>query len=137
MRIGELARRTGVNHRLLRYYEEQGLIEAERSPNGYREYGDEVVLQVRQIRALLGAGLNTGAIRSILPCAQGTRPTFDPCPELMATLHRELASIDEHMDNLERARRALSGYLADASGRVEARETEPETERDTADRGRV
>jgi DNA-binding transcriptional MerR regulator len=135
MRIGELARRTGVNHRLLRYYEEQGLIRAERSPNGYREYGDEVVLQVGQIRALLGAGLNTGAIRTILPCAQGTGPTFDPCPELVATLHRELASIDEHMENLERARRALRGYLADASGR-EAREAR-ETERDTAGQGRV
>ena len=126
MRIGELSRRTGVSHRLLRYYEEQGLIEAERSANGYREYGEHVVLQVKQIRALLDAGLNTAAIRRVLPCARGTRPTFEPCPELMALLRRQLASIDERIDCLERSRRALSGYLADATA-DEPRRSEQET----------
>ncbi|MCX5095152.1 MerR family DNA-binding transcriptional regulator [Streptomyces sp. NBC_00365] len=34
MRIGELSRRTGVPTRILRYYEEQGLLGPERAPNG-------------------------------------------------------------------------------------------------------
>lgn len=38
MRIGELARRTGVAARRLRYYEEQGLLSSDRSVNGYRDY---------------------------------------------------------------------------------------------------
>lgn len=38
MRIGELARRTGVSVRALRYYEEQGLLVPARAANGYREY---------------------------------------------------------------------------------------------------
>jgi hypothetical protein len=40
VRIGELSRRTRVSERLLRYYEEQGLLRPGRRPSGYREYGD-------------------------------------------------------------------------------------------------
>ncbi|WP_440590039.1 MerR family DNA-binding transcriptional regulator [Mycolicibacterium hodleri] len=36
MKIGELAERTGASRRLLRYYEEQGLITPSRAVNGYR-----------------------------------------------------------------------------------------------------
>ena len=38
MRIGELAQRTGVTTRALRFYEDQGLLTARRSANGYRVY---------------------------------------------------------------------------------------------------
>ena len=57
MRIGELARRTGVSTRLLRYYEEQGLMVPQRSANGYRDYSEEFVDQIAQIRSLLDGGL--------------------------------------------------------------------------------
>jgi DNA-binding transcriptional MerR regulator len=41
MKIGELAERTGVSRRLLRYYEEQGPITSSRRAfNGYREYAE-------------------------------------------------------------------------------------------------
>ena len=41
MRIGELSERTGTPRRLLRYYEEQGLITPRRCANGYRDYSEE------------------------------------------------------------------------------------------------
>ena len=50
MKIGELATRTGVPARMLRYYEEQGLITPQRLDNGYREYDDYVIQRVRKIR---------------------------------------------------------------------------------------
>ncbi|WP_158893087.1 MerR family transcriptional regulator [Amycolatopsis anabasis] len=114
MLIGELSRRTGVSPRLLRYYEEQGLLEAGRGPNGYRWYGEDSVLTVRQIRALLNAGLSTGVIRSVLPCTRGERPEFDLCPDLRALLNRELAAMDERIDGLRRTRGALATYLTGA-----------------------
>ncbi|HLS46334.1 MAG TPA: MerR family DNA-binding transcriptional regulator, partial [Ornithinicoccus sp.] len=36
MKIGDVARRTGVAPRLIRYYEQQGLLAADRAANGYR-----------------------------------------------------------------------------------------------------
>ncbi|MFD9283808.1 MerR family DNA-binding transcriptional regulator [Streptomyces mirabilis] len=38
MRVGELARRTGVTVRALRYYEAAGLVVPRRLTNGYRDY---------------------------------------------------------------------------------------------------
>lgn len=73
MRIGELSERTGTPRRLLRYYEEQGLITAARSPNGYRDYADYLVERVLQIRGLLDAGLPTRIIKQILPCLNRPR----------------------------------------------------------------
>ena len=43
MRIGELAQRTGVSERSLRYYGEQGLLGAERTPGGHHDYPDSAV----------------------------------------------------------------------------------------------
>jgi DNA-binding transcriptional MerR regulator len=61
MRIGELAERTGVPARLLRYYEEQGLLTPARAANGYRDYGEPLVDRVAQIRGLLGVCGRPGA----------------------------------------------------------------------------
>ena len=44
MRIGELARRTGVSVRSLRYYETQGLLRSDRTPGGHREYAEAGIL---------------------------------------------------------------------------------------------
>ncbi|MEF9982479.1 MAG: MerR family transcriptional regulator, partial [Glutamicibacter sp.] len=57
MRIGELANRTGVPTRMLRYYEEQGLITPLRLENGYRDYDEYLVERVLKIRRLLDSGV--------------------------------------------------------------------------------
>ncbi|MFI5523374.1 MerR family transcriptional regulator [Streptomyces platensis] len=115
MLIGELSRRTGVKARLLRYYEAQGLLEVRREQNGYRDYDEDSVVTVRQVRALLDAGLSTEVIRSVLPCVRGeaqAAPEFDWCAELRAVLQGEMTAMDEHMANLRRTRDTLAGYLA-------------------------
>ncbi|PZT68966.1 MerR family transcriptional regulator [Streptomyces sp. SW4] len=111
MRIGELSRRTGVSPRLLRYYEAQGLLEAERGPNAYREYDETAVPTVRRIRALLDAGLSTEVIREVLPCVRDERPTFDWCEELRRLLESQLASVNARMATLDHTRRTLTTYL--------------------------
>jgi DNA-binding transcriptional MerR regulator len=114
MLIGELARRTGVPARMLRYYEEHGLLSPERSTNGYREYAESVVGRVGQIRGLLDAGVPVKIIKEILPCVD------DPCsihvsdatPELISMLEQHRDEMSARIDCLSRNRDAISRYLA-------------------------
>src|SRR5271165_6759045 len=68
LRIGEMAERTGVSERTLRYYEELDLlVPAGHSPGGSRRYSElEVarVLRIRELQQLLG--LNLDEIRTVL-----------------------------------------------------------------------
>jgi DNA-binding transcriptional MerR regulator len=109
--IGELSRRSGVNPHQLRYYEAQGLLEPERGNSGYREYAEDALVTVAQIRAMLGAGLSTQEIAYLLPCAIGTIPEFAPCQELVDALRSRLQGLDDHIDTLVRSRAALHAYI--------------------------
>jgi DNA-binding transcriptional MerR regulator len=113
MRIGELSRRTGTSRRLLRYYEEQGLIAAQRCANGYRSYDERFVDRVLQIRGLLDAGLPTRIIKQILPCLDTPRSIYfpDATPEMLATLEGERDRMTERIRCLERNRDAITEYL--------------------------
>ncbi|WP_370616592.1 MerR family transcriptional regulator [Mumia sp. Pv 4-285] len=114
MLIGELSRRTGVNTHQLRYYEAQGLLEADRGVNGYREFGANAVLRVRQIRHLLGAGLSSDDIAYLLPCATGEAPELVGCPELLSAMRSRLERLDGEITRLGRSREALLDYIETA-----------------------
>jgi DNA-binding transcriptional MerR regulator len=116
MQIGELSRRTGVNRHQLRYYEAQGLLEASRTASGYRQYGDDAVLRVAQIRNLLAAGLSTADIRYLLPCASGPLPELEDCPEVLDLLNERRSRIEENISDLSRVRANLEGYIGLATG---------------------
>ncbi|MEU3692766.1 MerR family transcriptional regulator [Streptomyces narbonensis] len=113
MRIGELSERTGTPRRLLRYYEEQGLIVSDRLPNGYRVYDESNVDRVAQIRGLLDAGLPTRIIKQILPCLDKPRIIHfpDATPEMLATLEEERDRMTERIRCLTRNRDAVAEYL--------------------------
>ncbi|WP_457149218.1 MerR family transcriptional regulator [Mycobacterium sp. URHB0021] len=111
--MGQLAQRTGVSRRLLRYYEEQGLIKPSRALNGYREYGEAHVDVVLQITKLLDAGLPTRIIEQLLPCLEQPQTIYVPdvTPEMIDTLRREQARLSERIEFLTRNRDAVADYL--------------------------
>ncbi|MFG3252563.1 MerR family transcriptional regulator [Streptomyces sp. NPDC048172] len=117
MRIGELSRRTGVNAHQLRYYEAQGLLEAERGANGYRNYDESAVLRVGQIRHLLAAGLSSEDIAYVVPCVVGEVPRLPGCPELLDAMRSRLRRLDDQMARLAQSRDALADYI-DAADRL-------------------
>jgi DNA-binding transcriptional MerR regulator len=113
MRIGELSSQTGVPVRLLRYYEDQGLLRPDRSANGYRDYELADVQRVTQIRGLIDAGVPTAIIRDILPCLDDpcTIVLSDPAPAVIAALEQHRQMIDARIQCLSRNRDAISRYL--------------------------
>jgi DNA-binding transcriptional MerR regulator len=129
MLIGELSRRTGVHTHQLRYYGAQGLLEADRGANGYREYGENAVLRVKQIRHLLGAGLSSEDIAYVLPCALGEAPELLGCPELLAAMRSRLQRLNDHMATLAQSRAALAAYI-DAAERTGSESYPPFDEAD-------
>ncbi|GAA2279859.1 MerR family transcriptional regulator [Nonomuraea roseoviolacea subsp. roseoviolacea] len=109
MKIGDLSRETGVSPRLLRYYEEQGLLEAERDGGGQRHYGPVAPVVVRRIRTLLDAGLPTRVIRQVLPCVEGD-DRLAACT--LQHLRGRLTGLEEQLAGLQATRDALAGLVA-------------------------
>ncbi|MGW4502121.1 MerR family transcriptional regulator [Micromonospora sp. NPDC004336] len=113
MRIGELARATGVSVRALRHYEQEGLILPRRDGSGYRDFDDGAVEAVRQIRGLLDAGLPIRLIREILPYLDGPADLLPqvPCSHMIEQVARQRDQLDRRIGSLTRNRDALSTYL--------------------------
>jgi DNA-binding transcriptional MerR regulator len=118
VRIGDVAAAAKVSVRALRYYEEQGLLEAERSPSGQRLYPDGAVDRVRWIQLLYGAGLSSKAIVDLLPCVH----TGVATPEMLSRLAAEHDRIDQQVRDLSAARDRLEQVIA-----VTQAYTEPST----------
>lgn len=107
MRIGEVARRAGVSTRALRYYEEQGLLAAERTDSGQRTYPESAVERVRLIQQFFAAGLPSRIVLQVLPCVE----TGEGPPELFELLASERDRITAAMADLAAARDALDHMI--------------------------
>jgi DNA-binding transcriptional MerR regulator len=110
MRIGELATKTGVSVRALRYYEEQGLLASERSEGGQRHYGDKAVDRVRTIQQLYAAGISSASILEMLPCLV----TGVASPEVLARLREHRSSVLRQIDELQETLLQLDSVIAGA-----------------------
>ncbi|POX37571.1 MerR family transcriptional regulator [Streptomyces sp. Ru73] len=119
MRIGELARRTGVSERSLRYYEQQGLLAADRTPGGHRDYPERAVDRVIRIQELFAAGLCSAKIVKLLPCMRDSdgAPSEIATPKLVAELTTERDRIDRMIADLQRSRDVLEDVIDVAAGR--------------------
>lgn len=112
MRIGELATATGVSTRALRYYEEHGLLTAQRSAGGQRHYADDAADRVRWIQALYAAGVPSPAVAELLPCVHTGHTTpamierLEQQRELVDARVRELAATRDRLDEVVAAARA-------------------------------
>lgn len=119
MRIGELARLTGVSERSLRYYEEQDLLASTRTPGGHREYSPAAVDRVIRIQELYAAGLNSATIAELLPCMRDVDggPGENATPWLEQELIAQRDRLDRCIVDLERSRQVLDDVIKAATDR--------------------
>jgi len=108
MRIGELADRAGTSARTLRYYEQHGLLSARRAANGYREYDEDDLRVVREIRSLLEIGFSLEDTRPFVECLQSGHESGAVCPGSVAVLGRKLDDLDASIGRLVEIRRRVS-----------------------------
>lgn len=117
MRISELARRAGVTTKALRYYESLGLITPTRLANGYRDYAEDDVPLVREIKALHGLGIPVERTRPFLECLAAGRQYADDCPASLATYREAIDELTDRIEALASRRAKLITNLNVAAGR--------------------
>ncbi|MCE6997720.1 MerR family transcriptional regulator [Saccharothrix sp. S26] len=119
MLIGELAEKTGATVRMLRYYDQQGLLTPQRTDSRYRVYDESDVERVRSVRCLISSGLNVRLVRLVLAHAfdQDVELPEDEagCVPLLRMLNDELASIDTRIEQLTRSKEHLGRLVVDVT----------------------
>ncbi|WP_423395932.1 MerR family transcriptional regulator [Burkholderia sp. LMG 21824] len=98
MRIGELAKLSGLTASRIRFYEAEGLLTAvERGTNGYRDYGDDAVWMLEIIASAQSAGFSLEQIRHLLPVKAGNWQHDG----LVEALERKVAEIEAMQKRLK------------------------------------
>jgi len=102
MRIGELARRSGLTAKTLRFYEHAGVLaHPARGPSGYRDYDETALTRLRFVRAAQSAGLTLTEVRDIIAIRESNGP---PCSHVAALLDRHLDDLHERIRELTATR---------------------------------
>jgi DNA-binding transcriptional MerR regulator len=112
MRIGQVATRTGVPAKTIRFWEEQHLLpEPARTPAGYRDYDPAVLERLAFIRYAQAAGLTLQAIRQVLDIRDGQ----PPCVHVTGLIAKRLSEVEARLAELARTRDQLAALAAAAA----------------------
>lgn len=114
MNIGEVAKASGVSAKMIRYYEQTGLIpRANRSESGYRNYSASDVHMLRFIRRGRDLGFPVAEINELLGLWRDkSRQSVDV--KRIATAH--MAELREKIDSLEQIANTLQTLIECCSG---------------------
>jgi len=107
--IGDLAARSGMATSALRFYEERGLIVAERTTGNQRVYPRPTLRRVAFIRAAQAVGLTLDEIARALAILPMDRTPVKRDWQRLSTAWRD--RLDQHIVELERLRDGLTGCI--------------------------
>ncbi len=116
LRAGEISKAMGIAKDTLRYYEKEGFIsKPARSANGYRQYGQQHIKEIKFIRFAQSVGFPLSKIKLAIPHLDNPKPD---CPILRRTIEEQLQSIEQKIDELNRAKSTLLKWIAPHSDPV-------------------
>lgn len=109
MKIGDVARLSGVGIEALRFYESRGLLDpATRTGSGYRLYSDAALDRLSFIKKAQSVGFTLDEIAWLIAeVKDGKRP----CAEVRKIASERLEELDRRLAELRRYRRALKQTL--------------------------
>ena len=114
MRIGELARRTGVRVETIRWYEKAGLIAAPaRSGGNYRDYDAAALRRLSFIKRGRDLGFSLDQITGLMAMA---RDRGADCTQVDAIARDHLHTIDRKIADLTALRREIATMIASCEG---------------------
>jgi DNA-binding transcriptional MerR regulator len=117
LRIGEVARRSGIGVEALRFYERRGLLgRPARTESNYRVYGESVLERLDFIRRAQTVGFTLDEISEILAESADGR---SPCRHVRELARRKLEELDARLAEMKRHRAELARTLADWDERGE------------------
>ena len=105
LKIGEVAKSSGIGIEALRFYERSGLLgRPGRTQSGYRVYDAEVLTRLDFIKRAQILGFSLHEIKQIIADKQAGR---SPCQEVRRILRHRLEELDEKMREMRRYRKEL------------------------------
>ena len=113
--IGELAKATGVSTDTLRHYERKGVLQSERTSNGYRKYPENALERVRMIRQALAVGFTLDELSTIFKVFDGGGA---PCEQVRTLAAQKLAEVESHLQEVTTLRDDLRAALKDWDARL-------------------
>jgi len=117
MKIGELAKVTGLTTKTVRYYELLRLLdEPQRTDSGYRFYGQEDVERLEFIKKAKRLGLSLEEVREILALHKQKQT---PCVHVLALLDQKLEQVDAILRELRIFRKELARLREESQGRLD------------------
>lgn len=118
MKIGTVAKKTGVGIETIRFYEREGLIAVpDRGPSGYREYGDDIEIRLSFIRRAKDLGFSLKEIRELLSLKAKPK---SKCASVKNKANRKIEEIEHKIDQLKSIKSALQGLVASCNSELPA-----------------
>lgn len=117
MKIGDLAKQSGLTASRIRFYEASGLIQAvDRKANGYRDYPPEALAILDIIASAQNAGFTLDEIRHLLPVASKGGWHHE---ELVEAIEHKIAEIEGMQRRLAATKKQLATALNSIKNRPE------------------
>ena len=111
MKIGEVAKLSGIGIEALRFYERSGLLgRPARTQSGYRLYDREVLERLDFIKRAQVLGFSLDEIKQIIAEKQAGE---SPCEAVREVVRTRLNELDAHMRDMRRYRNELAATLAE------------------------